>query len=272
MSGSYYTLDAKYNTLLALIQANSGLNLEQILTNGNDAGGLSMTNINNVDLVNINGSAYPPSAPADNLTEVLTAGDDAGGLNITNLSNIALQTINNLSVVRPMISMTTGIVSPTYDNGVYYTSYAGIWNKATYLSPIHGAGITRIKQDTNNSFTGLYDIATGIITLPAGFTGFWSVEWGMALARNSPATTGFVAWLGSGASHAPFAGNNDANAGFLSSGSITSTLNQFNAVTLSGTIWATGGQSLAVWTNAVSQVNMGGDYSPAHFRVSFLGF
>ena len=39
MSGSYYTLDAKYNTLLSLITTNSGVNLATVLTNGNDAGG-----------------------------------------------------------------------------------------------------------------------------------------------------------------------------------------------------------------------------------------
>ena len=67
MSGSYYTLDVKYNSLYQLItdyiaSAGSGgaSNIEQVLTVGDDAGGLSITDLNNVDLVTINGSAYPP--------------------------------------------------------------------------------------------------------------------------------------------------------------------------------------------------------------------
>jgi len=60
MSGSYYTLDAKYNTLLALIQSNAGLNLEQILTNGNDAGGQTLAVwTNSVNQINMGGDYAP---------------------------------------------------------------------------------------------------------------------------------------------------------------------------------------------------------------------
>jgi len=112
MSGSYYTLDAKYNTLLALIQQNASLittdNIEDVLTAGNDAGGLSITNLNDVALTTINSAAYPPVVAADTLTAVLTAGNDAGGLSITNLNDVALTTINNAAYPPPP---TLGLVS-----------------------------------------------------------------------------------------------------------------------------------------------------------------
>ena len=96
MSGSYYTLDAKYNSLLSLIQQNAttGNTLEAVLTQGNDAGGQNITNVNNVDLVTINGSAYPPVVAGDDLEQVLTNGNDANGLSMTNVNNIDLVTIN----------------------------------------------------------------------------------------------------------------------------------------------------------------------------------
>ena len=174
--------------------------------------------------------------------------------------------------VVPSISISVGIVAPTYSNGVYYTSYAGTWNKSLYLSPTHGAGITYVTQDVNNSFTGLYDIAQGTITIPTGFTGFWSVEWGSALARGSPTTNAISAQLGTGASFAAFAGNSSATGGFIQSGSQLGTRGEFSVITLSGVAYLTAGTTIAVWTNSSSQVNIGGDYAPAHFRVSFLGF
>jgi len=174
--------------------------------------------------------------------------------------------------VVPSISISVGIVAPTYSNGVYYTSYANTWNKSLYVSPTHGAGITYVTQDVNNSFTGLYDIAQGTITIPTGFTGFWSVEWGSALARGSPTTNAISAQLGTGASFAAFAGNSSATGGFIQSGSQLGTRGEFSVITLSGVAYLTAGTTIAVWTNSSSQVNIGGDYAPAHFRVSFLGF
>jgi len=67
--------------------------LTNILTNGDNAGGLNITNLNNIDLQSINQSAYPPLITAD-LNNILTNGDNAGGLSMTNVSNINLSTIN----------------------------------------------------------------------------------------------------------------------------------------------------------------------------------
>lgn len=99
MSGSYYTLDQKYNNLLALVNSliNSGAvgsDLNAVLAAGNDANGQSITDLNNVDLVTVNGSAYPPLVAGDNLTNVLTNGNDASALSMTNINDVGLTTIN----------------------------------------------------------------------------------------------------------------------------------------------------------------------------------
>jgi hypothetical protein len=61
-------------------------NLADVLVNGNSAGSTDIDmnsqdilQVNNIDLVNINGSAYPPVIPVDNLQAVLTAGNTATG-------------------------------------------------------------------------------------------------------------------------------------------------------------------------------------------------
>ena len=120
MSGSYYTLDVKYNSLLAMFNSflASGSNLNDVLTAGNDANGLSMTDLNNVDLVTINGSAYPPLVAGDNLGNVLTNGNDAGALSMTNVNDIALTTINGAAYPPP--DQTTITVTEDTTNAVYY--------------------------------------------------------------------------------------------------------------------------------------------------------
>lgn len=47
-----------------------------------------------INVGNINGSAYPPVVASDTLQDVLTAGDNAGGLNMTGLNDVSLLTIN----------------------------------------------------------------------------------------------------------------------------------------------------------------------------------
>lgn len=63
-------------------------NLQQVLTTGNNAGGLSMTNI-----ATINGSAYPPAT--SNIQQVLTAGNDGNGLSILNLNDVDCNTVQS---------------------------------------------------------------------------------------------------------------------------------------------------------------------------------
>jgi hypothetical protein len=51
--------------------------LSGVLFAGNNAGGLSITNLNDLGVSTINGSAYPPVVPADTLQQVLDAGNSA---------------------------------------------------------------------------------------------------------------------------------------------------------------------------------------------------
>jgi hypothetical protein len=163
----------------------------------------------------------------------------------------------------PSIVIATEIIGPTYTSGVFYTSYASTWNKATYVSPVHGPGITQVQQQ---GFDGLFDIATGIVTVPR--TGFYSISWSMPMARSSPATGSFSAQLGSGVSYAAFAGAFPL--GYINSGSYTGSYSQFSVFSLSGIAYLTAGQTIAVWTFSTSQINMGADYAPANFKVSYI--
>ena len=62
--------------------------LNSVLGAGNDAGGQSITGLNDVGLTTINGSAYPPVVPADTISAVLSAGSVASSQPITGLSNV----------------------------------------------------------------------------------------------------------------------------------------------------------------------------------------
>jgi hypothetical protein len=77
--GSYGLLNAKYNQLLALLEAGGGgpplptsSDLADILTNGDDAGGLDITNLDDLGVATINGDTF-------NIDGVLNAGDTATG-------------------------------------------------------------------------------------------------------------------------------------------------------------------------------------------------
>lgn len=49
--------------------------LSAVLTAGDNAGGLNITNLNDLGVTTINGGVYPPAVPADTLQQVLTAGN-----------------------------------------------------------------------------------------------------------------------------------------------------------------------------------------------------
>ena len=101
-------------------------NISQVLTVGNDAGGQSITNINNIDVSTINSSSYPPPVPP--LTNVLSAGSDAGGQSITNVSNINLSTINGLTpttIGLTWANFTGPDAQVNLPNGRYEVGYSG---------------------------------------------------------------------------------------------------------------------------------------------------
>jgi hypothetical protein len=164
MSGSYYTLNNKYNQLLALLNSITGgggggvptsSNLAVVLDNGNSAGtfDIDMNNndilqVDNIDLVTINGSAYPPpSSIATNL---------AGGI----ASQIPFQSALNTT------SFIANGTSGQYlkSNGTATPSWATIpvIPATPTLSQVlvagNSAGLTSINMNNNNitSVGGLY--------------------------------------------------------------------------------------------------------------------
>ena len=111
MSGiSNYTLNQKISNLQAQIQSLPTPTLDAVLTSGNDAGGQSITNLNDVALTTINGL---PPAGAENLEQTLTIGNNAGSndidmnnQDILNVNNIDLTTING-SAYPPVVADNT---------------------------------------------------------------------------------------------------------------------------------------------------------------------
>jgi hypothetical protein len=82
--------------------------LSAVLSAGNSAGAndIDLNNqdilqVNNIDLTTINGSAYPPSVPADTLSDVLTAGNTA------NNSIILTDGVNTTTIDETSITSTT---------------------------------------------------------------------------------------------------------------------------------------------------------------------
>ena len=142
--------------------------LTNILTNGDNAGGLNITNLNNIDLQSINQSAYPPLITAD-LTNILTNGDNAGGLSMTNVSNINLSTINGspypfapfapygltdtltYSNNASNLSMTNiNNIDLTTINGASYPPPSATQDLSTTLAFGNSAGSTPINMNSND--------------------------------------------------------------------------------------------------------------------------
>ena len=95
MSGSYYALNAKYNSLLSKVLAlTGGGGLTAVLTANDDAGGLDITNLNNINLTTINGL---PPAGAENLEQTLTIGNSAG-TNDINMNSQDILAVNNINL------------------------------------------------------------------------------------------------------------------------------------------------------------------------------
>jgi hypothetical protein len=67
--------------------------LETVLMEGGNSGGLSITNLNNVDVVSIN---KVPFNGSPTLSDVLTNGNDGGSLSITHLNNVDVVSINKV--------------------------------------------------------------------------------------------------------------------------------------------------------------------------------
>ena len=97
MSGSFYSLNAQYNSLLAILetleQDKVAQDLENVLTIGNNGGGLDMTNVNAITVGTLNYTTLNPAVPEviGNISQVLAVGNDATNKNIINLGSVSLK-------------------------------------------------------------------------------------------------------------------------------------------------------------------------------------
>ena len=98
----------------------------------NNAGGLSMTNVYNIDLSTINGSSYPPPSSTQDLNTTLSYGNSAGS-NSINMNSQNIDTANNVGLVSinwiPYLPAKFSAVFPSFDVGVVSnnsTSYGGM--------------------------------------------------------------------------------------------------------------------------------------------------
>jgi hypothetical protein len=96
MSGSYYTLNSKYNQLKSILASlpisGSGL------TGDLDANNFNILNVNDIDLTTINGAAYPPPVAASDLDATLTVGNSAGTNDIDMNSNKIVNTLDPVNL------------------------------------------------------------------------------------------------------------------------------------------------------------------------------
>jgi hypothetical protein len=71
--------------------------ITEVLTSGNNAGGLDVTNVDNVSLTSITFANATTQSTAytgvPTITQVLTSGNNAGGLDVTNVDNVSLTSI-----------------------------------------------------------------------------------------------------------------------------------------------------------------------------------
>jgi hypothetical protein len=159
MSGSFYALNSQYNSLLALLaeleQDKAAQDLENVLTIGNDAGNLNMTNINTITCDTLNYTTLNPSVPEviGNITQVLTSGNDATNNSIINLGSVAMKA--------------GGGGSLTFQDGsIQSTAFTGV-----AATPTLSAVITAGSSAGNQSIINLNGVLSPS-TLPLNIGGF----------------------------------------------------------------------------------------------------
>jgi len=174
MTASTLSSGASSASWATIIAGSATPNIQQVLSVGDNAGALNITNLNNVDLQSINNSAYPPATQP--LGTVLANGNSADLYdinmnfnNILNCNNINTSLINNLSPTT--IGLTWGdftgsnafanlpnqayqVDSGGNNTSQYYDRFA-VYNSATpCYTTINSAGMELL--DVNSATTTYY--------------------------------------------------------------------------------------------------------------------
>jgi len=138
--------------------AGGSQSLSQTLALGNSTGGYDIdfgnnTNINNI--VNINGSAYPPVAN-QNLQQVLAVGNDAGGQAISNVTTVQSNSTLNLQAQSGDVNV-SGLAG-----GVNITSNSG---SSIQLTSSYNATISAVNNNLTATANSVDILAVGNINV-----------------------------------------------------------------------------------------------------------
>jgi len=146
MSNSPFILNQRISNLYGKLQQGvpTTSTLSQVLANGNDAGGQSITNVNNINLSTINGNPYPPSSSA-NLSTVLAAGNTANNSVILTDGTIT----NTISKSNVTLTDGTGEQTEMLIGSTIITNISGDTNTQTATS----MNITDNASSGNSSYS-----------------------------------------------------------------------------------------------------------------------
>lgn len=189
MSNSVNQLNQRISNLYALVGQSGGgsQDLSQVLTIGNDAGGLDIDNVGTLTTGTLNYTTLNPPifVTTPSLSEVLTEGNTATNSISLNNTDIAIPTQNNVisllpnfSANNPHITLTDGAITNTIDkNG--YTTRNSVQNATHYLnfSDSSATGTGAIQKTAGiqcNPSLGSVNLegsgGTGVITLSPDLT------------------------------------------------------------------------------------------------------
>jgi hypothetical protein len=163
MSGSYYTLNSKYNQLKSIL---AGIPITGSgLTGDLNANNYDILNVDNIDLTTINGAAYPPVVATDDLDATLTAGNSAGtndidmnNQDILNVNNINLNTINGAAfppisgIVKQVVFSSTNVPFQTNQPTPQPTGLSGTITPSSLTSRIVILVQLSLSKITNNIY------------------------------------------------------------------------------------------------------------------------
>ena len=174
MSGSFYSLNAQYNTLLAILedinQDKLAQDLENVLTEGNDAAGLNMTNVGAITVGTLNYTTLNPAVPEviGNISQVLAVGNDATNQSITNMGSVALKAGGGGSITYAdgTVQSTAYTGSAGGDQNIQQVLAEGSDAGGQQISNILGLSTGSVATNPNNALT-LLSLNTNNINLTA---------------------------------------------------------------------------------------------------------
>ena len=193
MTASTLTSGASSASWATIIAGSGASTLFDVLNTGNNASGLSIVGVNDIQLSTINSSAYPPATPSWN--DTLTAGSTA--FQDINMNNNDINNVDNINVI------TINNLTPT-TLGLTWADFTG--TNANNNLPSLGYQVFN-GSSTTNQFADKFDVNLSGFTTTINTTGMTLFDSGSAtttsyLSNNIQSTNGtaFTITAGFGAS------------------------------------------------------------------------